>query len=64
MDRYDGLLLPGGGDIDPARYGEEDRGSRQIVEDLDQLQLEMIDAFVKEGKPVLGICRGLQIVNV
>ena len=64
VDRYDGLLLPGGGDIDPARYGEEDRGSRQIVEDLDQLQLEMIDAFVKEGKPVLGICRGLQIVNV
>ncbi len=61
----DGLLLPGGGDMDPARFGEEDRGSRDIDPALDAAQLAALDAFVKTGrKPVLGICRGHQVVNV
>lgn len=63
--RCDGLLLPGGGDIDPARFGEEDRGSRDIDPALDAVQLAALDAFVRAGrKSVLGICRGHQVVNV
>ncbi len=62
--RCGGLLLPGGGDVDPARFGEENRGSVYIDRDLDEAQLAILDAFVKAGKPVLGICRGHQVVNV
>lgn len=62
--RCDGLLLPGGGDIHPARFGQENAGSRDIDEALDQAQLAILDAFVQAEKPVLGICRGHQLVNV
>ena len=61
---FDGLLLPGGGDIHPSRFGQEDCGSRNISEKLDELQLNVMDAFVKAGKPILGICRGIQVINV
>lgn len=61
---YDGLVLPGGGDIAPALFGARDEGSRDIDEQLDCLQLRTLDAFVQAGKPVLGICKGLQIINV
>ncbi len=61
---YDGLLLPGGGDVNPARYGRESCGSVMVLDSLDELQLTVLDAFVKEKKPVLGICRGYQLVNV
>ena len=60
----DGLLLPGGGDIDPARYGQEMNGSWPPNKELDEFQLAVLDAFVKAGKPVLGICRGHQLINV
>ncbi|MBR2571738.1 MAG: gamma-glutamyl-gamma-aminobutyrate hydrolase family protein [Clostridia bacterium] len=60
----DALLLPGGGDIDPAYYGEAINGSQQIDRELDQLQFSALDAFVRSGKPVLGICRGHQVINV
>ena len=61
---YDGLLLPGGGDIAPGRYGQENNGSFMIMEDLDELQLSLLDLFVRARKPVLGICRGHQLINV
>lgn len=61
---YDGLLLPGGGDIDPARYGQEVNGSRWMKPELDALQFAVLDAFVKAGKPIFGICRGHQLLNV
>jgi len=59
-----GLLLPGGGDVDPSRYGQEINGSANIDGVLDQQEIELIRQFSSAGKPILGICRGLQILNV
>lgn len=61
---YSGLLLPGGGDIHPARFGQRNCGSQSIDPHLDQIQFSLLDAFVKADKPVLGICRGIQVINV
>lgn len=61
---YDGLVLPGGGDIAPALFGAANKGSRNIDEQLDCLQLRILAAFLEAEKPVLGICKGLQIINV
>ena len=62
--RYDGLLLAGGGDMEPTRFGQPDCGSRDIDPDRDEAELALLDAFCAAGKPVLAICRGFQVVNV
>lgn len=59
-----GLLLPGGGDITPAFYGEQNHGSHSIDTELDILQLQAFDLAMDNIMPVLGICKGLQIINV
>ena len=64
IDKYDGLLLPGGGDLDPSRYGESNTASRCIDNQLDTKQLKLLAKFVKAKKPVLGICKGIQLINV
>ena len=61
---YDGLLLAGGGDMDPALFGQADRGSRGIDPARDRAELALLDAFLGAGKPVLAVCRGHQVVNV
>ena len=62
--KYDGLLLAGGDDMDPALFGQADRGSRGIDRARDDAELALLDAFLGAGKPVLAICRGHQVVNV
>ena len=61
---YDGMILCGGCDVDPARYGEEINGAGQIDPVRDAAEFAVLDAFVKAGKPVFGICRGHQLMNV
>ena len=61
---YDGLLLPGGWDIHPSRYGRERMTDGKIDEDLDAVQFEALDAFLAAGRPVFGICRGHQLLNI
>ncbi len=60
----DALLLPGGGDIAPFYYGEEVKGSEEADSFLDSVQFAVLDDFVRKDKPVMGICRGLQLLNV
>ena len=62
--RFGALLLPGGYDVDPARYGRENVACGQLDPALDALQLAALDAFVGAKRPVFGICRGHQLLNV
>lgn len=59
-----GLLLPGGGDVDPSFYHQENCGSRDIDRSLDRSQFALLEQYRNSGKPVLGICRGHQMINV
>lgn len=61
---YDGLVLCGGGDIDPKYYGEELNGSYGIDNLRDTAEFALLKAYVEAGKPVLGVCRGCQLINV
>ena len=61
---YDGLLLPGGCDVNPSRYGKTGIPEETTDDDLDALQFAVLDRFLKAGKPILGICRGHQLLNV
>ena len=59
-----GLLLPGGMDVEPARYRQETGPKTEIEPYLDDLQMEVLRRFTDQGKPVFGICRGHQLLNV
>ena len=60
----DGLLLPGGGDLEPWRYGQLNTDSRGMEPERDAMEFALLDRFTAAQKPVLGICRGLQTINV
>lgn len=61
---FDGLVLCGGGDPDPFLYGQANRGSYGIEPMRDRLELSCVHSFLKAQKPILGICRGMQLLNV
>jgi putative glutamine amidotransferase len=65
FDRLDGLLLSGGGDIDPEIYGEAAHPATNEIEiDRDRVELALARWVVEQEKPFLAICRGIQVLNV
>ena len=82
VDEYDGLLLPGGGDVDPKLFGQLlipeteirqysrweqqliRKGQEKLTPELDRIQLAILKAFCQYRKPVFGICKGMQLINI
>ncbi|SFJ06972.1 gamma-glutamyl-gamma-aminobutyrate hydrolase family protein [Thermoflavimicrobium dichotomicum] len=65
MHQVDGLILSGGGDMDPSFFGEEPHvGLGEIDPDRDQSELELVRLSLALKKPLLAICRGCQVLNV
>ena len=64
-ERLDGVLLPGGGDISPDRYGEDQHELTSLIDtDLDHLEISLAQWAIDDDLPTLGICRGHQVLNV
>ncbi|RYZ48013.1 MAG: gamma-glutamyl-gamma-aminobutyrate hydrolase family protein, partial [Proteobacteria bacterium] len=63
---FDGLVLGGGGDIDPQLYGEKplEGIKHEFDRKQDEQELELLRKAIDRGLPVLGVCRGIQIINV
>ena len=57
----DGLLLPGGIDLEPTYYGENNIASRNCNPEMDSFERSLLQAFIDTGKKVFGICRGFQL---
>ncbi|WP_369214302.1 gamma-glutamyl-gamma-aminobutyrate hydrolase family protein [Streptomyces flavofungini] len=63
--RLDGLVIAGGPDVDPARYGaEREERTGPPAPERDAWELALIEAALASGTPLLGICRGMQLLNV
>jgi putative glutamine amidotransferase len=63
--RLDAVVLTGGGDIEPRRFGEVAHPKTTLVsEERDGLELELVDRALRDAVPLFGICRGLQVLNV
>jgi putative glutamine amidotransferase len=63
-EQYDALLLAGGEDVDPCFYGRENIACFGIDRDRDKSEIALVRDFMAAGKPVFGICRGQQVINV
>jgi len=64
LTAMDGLLLAGGTDMDPSRYGQPNQGSRDLEPERDALETEAWNVAAEQATPVFGICRGFQVINV
>ncbi len=60
----DAFLIPGGFDIDPILYNQENTNSINVDKEIDNLDFNILDYAVKNSIPIFGICRGLQVMNV
>ena len=60
----DALLLPGGGDVNPKLYGQENTASAGIDDERDRRETEAFRLFLRLGRPIFGVCRGAQLINV
>ncbi|MBR2661710.1 MAG: gamma-glutamyl-gamma-aminobutyrate hydrolase family protein [Clostridia bacterium] len=63
-EEYGGLLLPGGCDVNPSRYGKSRIPEETVDDELDAIQFAVLEEFLKAGKPILGVCRGHQLLNI
>lgn len=65
LSNIDGVLFPGGADVDPQRYGERPHEKLNYVDPrLDEMELNIAKLSLERRLPILGICRGCQLVNV
>jgi putative glutamine amidotransferase len=69
LDHYaqwlDGLVLHGGADVSPLSYGEQPLQEKWAGDKIrDEYEIDLVAAFERQGKPVFGVCRGLQLINV
>lgn len=65
FNRCDGLIVPGGDDITPSLYGQErEEKTYGCNLERDKAQIRTVLAFAQHNKPILGICRGCQLINV
>ena len=63
--KYDGLIIPGGKHVHPSFYHAKVKCKKhKFVKSLDRLEIALVKKFIKKKKPVLGICRGCQLINV
>lgn len=60
----DGLLLPGGADLAPALFGQEPLATTQVEPGRDELEADAWSAASERGLPILGVCRGMQAINI
>ena len=64
VELVDGVLISGGDDIDPVSYGHTNQSSSGQDSGVDDFEIALVRAARQQGKPVLAICRGLQLLNV
>lgn len=64
LDRVDGLVITGGPDVDPARYGQQPHPTtNEPATERDAWEFALLEAALRRGIPVLGVCRGAQVLN-